>query len=116
MKILVADDEVDFVDFLSKRIAQKGYEADTAFDGRKALELIKENHYDLVFVDHNMPELTGVELIKYIKENNIKTRTVMITGYPAIAGSLVKHLGADEYLTKPLKLRDIETILDKYKQ
>ena len=71
---------------------ENSYNADLAFDGEKALRLIKLNGYDLVFVDHNMPELTGLELIKYIRENNLNTKIVMITGYPAIEGSVVKYL------------------------
>ena len=116
MKILIADDEKDIVDLIKERVAIKGYNADIAFDGEKALEFIKLNKYDLVFVDHNMPELTGLELIKYIRENNLDTKIVMITGYPAIEGSVVKYLGADEYLTKPFKLKEIEDIIDKYKK
>ena len=116
MKILIADDEKDIVDLIKERVAKKGYNADLAFDGEKALEFIKLNKYDLVFVDHNMPELTGLELIKYIRENNLNTKIVMITGYPAIEGSVVKYLGADEYLTKPFKLKEIEDIIDKYKK
>jgi len=75
-----------------------------------------KSEYDLVFVDHNMPELTGLELIKYMRENNLDTKIVMITGYPAIEGSAVKYLGANEYLTKPFKLKEIEDIIDKYKK
>lgn len=116
MKILIADDEKEAAELIKKWLARRGYNADLAFDGEKALELIKLNKYDLVFVDHNMPELTGLELIKYIKENNLNTKTVMITGYPAIEGSVVKYLGADEYLTKPFKMKEIEDIIDKYKK
>ncbi len=116
MKILIADDEKETAELIKKWLIRQGYDADLAFDGREALELIKLNDYDLAFLDHNMPELTGLELIKYLKENNPNTKTVMITGYPAIDGPVVKYLGADEYLTKPFKMKEIGDIIDKYKK
>lgn len=115
MKILIADDEKEAADLIKKFLAKKNYDTDVAYDGERALELIKLNKYDLVFLDHNMPEVTGLELIKYIKENTPDTKTVMITGYPDMASFAAKELGADEYLTKPFKLKDIEDIVDKYK-
>lgn len=115
MKILLADDERDFVDLLKGRFTNKGYDVDIALDGKRALELIKAKKYDLVFADHNMPEVTGLELIKYIRENKIDTRTVMVTGYEEIEGFAVKEVGADEYVTKPVKINEVEDIVDKYK-
>lgn len=116
MKILIADDEAEIVGIIKGSLNKKGYVVDATLDGKAALDLIKENNYDIVFLDHNMPEVTGLELIKYIKENNLNTKTAMITGYPAIEGSAVKYLGADEYLTKPFNIKDIEDIIDKYKK
>ncbi len=116
MKILIADDEKEVAELIKKWLDRRGYNADLAFDGGKALELIKLNNYDLIFVDHNMPEVTGLELIVYIKQNSPATKTAMITGYPHIAEFAAKELGADEYLTKPVKLEEIEDIIDKYKK
>ncbi|MGA2775034.1 MAG: response regulator [Candidatus Omnitrophota bacterium] len=115
MKILIADDEKEVVLLLKKFLERKNHDTDVAYDGARALELIKENKYDLVFLDHNMPEITGLELIEYIKKNTPEIKAVMITGYPQMADSAAKDLGADEYLTKPLQFKDIEEIIDKYK-
>ncbi|MCU0651623.1 MAG: response regulator [Candidatus Omnitrophica bacterium] len=115
MKILVADDNQEAAELIQKRMIRKGHSADIAFDGRKALDLIKVNDYDLAFLDHDMPEITGLELIKYIKENGLKAKTVMITGYPAIEGFAAHDFGADEYLVKPIDLADIEALIEKYK-
>lgn len=115
MRILIADDETEFIEMLKERLRYKNVEMDFAYDGKQALGLIKLNHYDLVFLDHNMPEMTGLELVRYIKENNIDSRTVMITGYPAIRGFFAKAIGTDEYLTKPVNLKDIDDIIEKYR-
>lgn len=115
MRILIADDEVEFVEMLKERLRYKNVDMDFAYDGKKALELITINHYDIIFLDHNMPEMTGLELVRYIKEHNISSKTVMITGYPAIRGFFAKAIGTDEYLTKPIKLKDVEDIIEKYR-
>ena len=115
MKILIADDEIDILLLIRERLIKQGHNVDIALDGGKALELIERNSYDLTFLDHNMPDMTGLELIKYIKKKNLKTKTVMITGYSHIVDSLAKRVGADEYMAKPLKLKEVEGVVNKYK-
>lgn len=116
MVILIVDDEKEFVEFLKERLTIKGHSVDFAYDGKKALDLIKSNHYDLIFSDHNMPELTGLELVKYLKENKINSKIVMITGYPEIDEFFMKGVGADDYLNKPVKIQDVEALIEKYSQ
>ncbi|MFH1800910.1 MAG: response regulator [Candidatus Omnitrophota bacterium] len=116
MRILIADDKRDLVEILEERVKMRNCEADIAFDGEQALELIKRNQYDLVFVDHDMPVVTGLELIGYIKKNHPGTKTVMVTGYAHIEASLVKRSGADEFLTKPFELEAIDEIIEKYRK
>ncbi len=114
MKILIADDEKEIVKFLRNFLEKRGHAVDAVYDGAGALDLIKSKNYDLVFVDHNMPELTGLELIKFIKQNKLKAKTIMITGYPEMNKSFAKALGADEYICKPCSLDDIGDIVKKY--
>lgn len=114
MIIMIADDEEEVVELLKDRFIAKGHSVNTAYEGKGALELIKSNIYDLVFLDHNMPGLTGLELLRYIKENNLKPKVVIITGYAEINEFFMKGRGADEYLTKSIKMKDIDDIVDKY--
>ncbi|MFA6320797.1 MAG: response regulator [Candidatus Omnitrophota bacterium] len=114
MKILIADDEKEFVDFLAERLSGQGHNISLASDGAIALELIKANEYDIVFLDHNMPELTGLEIAKYAKANGIKAKIVMVTGYEHMSGAFAKVLGVDEYLTKPVMIKDIDEVVKKY--
>lgn len=114
MNILLADDEKEVIEQIKKLLETKGYNIDIAFDGSRALDLIKIKDYNLVIVDHNMPELTGLELIKYVKQNGLKTKTAMITGYSPMRDFFAKDMGADEYITKPYSLKDIENVIAKY--
>jgi len=115
MKILVADNEKDFTEMLRERLAGKGHSVDVAYDGSAALELIKANNYDIMLLDHNMPGLTGLELAKYVKENGIRSVTVIVTGYEQMSGYFAKAVAADEYITKPVKLTELDAIIEKYK-
>ena len=114
MIILVVDDEKEFVDFLKDRLVRKGHSVDTAYNGHAALELLRPDRYDLVFLDHNMPEMTGMEVVKYIKANKLKAKVVIVTGYHESSEYFMKLIGADEYLTKPVKIKEIEDIIGKY--
>ncbi|MDO8536319.1 MAG: response regulator [Candidatus Omnitrophota bacterium] len=114
MKILLADDEIRIVTLVRKFLKQRGLPADLASDGKEALELIKKHDYDLIFLDINMPELTGLDILKYIKENKIGAVVVLLTGYPGVDKNFCKALGADEYLEKPVDLKAIGDIIDKY--
>ena len=116
MKILVVDDEKDIVENICTFLSKKGYAADSAYDGEKARALIEESKYDLVFLDYNMPGLTGLEVIEFVKKNNLDTRTVIVTAYPDMEEFFAKRLGADEYVTKPYSLQKIEQIVEKYKK
>lgn len=113
MRILVADDEKEFVDFLKDVLIERGHEADTAHDGEEALGLIKKNRYDVLFLDHNMPGLTGLEIVEYVKENKIKSKTVIFTGYEPMSEKFARAVGADEYLEKPIAIKDVEAILKR---
>ena len=114
MRILIVDDERGFIELLKDSVIDNKHSVDFAYDGRKALLLMKENKYDLIFVDHNMPELTGLELIKFAKENKLTSKMVMITGYEEMEGFFMKQIGADEFLTKPVKIEDFKAIINKY--
>ncbi len=61
-----------------------------------------------------MPELSGLELAKYSKENNIDLKVVMEPGYEEVSGPFAKAVGVDEYLTKPVRIKDLEDIIKKY--
>lgn len=113
MRILIADDEDEFIDFMKERLTGQGHHIDAAGDGGRALELLKANKYDIAFFDHSMPGLSGLELAKYVKENNVRLKVVMVTGYEEMSDSFAKAAGVDEYLTKPIRIKDLEDIIKK---
>ena len=114
MKILIADNAQDVVKLLKEVLINSGHGVDTAFDGKEAMEFLESAAYDLVFLDHDMPEMTGIELIKFIRTRGMKTKIVMISGYPTMQEFFVKTLGADEYIPKPFSIDEVLKIVTKY--
>ena len=114
MKILIVDDEPKIAEELKKLLEKEGCLADIASNGEMALDLLKTKSYDLAIFDYSIPPPTGLELVKYVKANGLKTRTIMLSGY--YANFLLAHtIGADEYLSKPLDNAEIIRIVKKYK-
>lgn len=80
-RILIIDDEVDICE-LAKIILEKAYYlVEIATDGKTAIKLLNENKYTLVFLDLGMPEVSGLEILKYIKAKKLETEVIIMTGY-----------------------------------
>jgi len=110
-KVLVVDDERECCELLKKFFLRRDYIVDTAYDGMQAKNLLEVRKYDYIFFDCNMPELSGVELVKVIKEKNPEAKRVMISGYGYIEENFAKQLDVDIFLNKPVTLKDIEGII-----
>lgn len=107
-KILVIDDDIDICNLLQMYLNKKGFEADTAHSGNSAKVKLKDNKYHLVLCDYRLPDIDGMEMIKYIKHLNPEIQVIIITGYSDVktAVQLIKH-GAADYVTKPIHPEEI---------
>lgn len=113
-KILVIDDEELVRNFIAETLSRKGLEVQTAENGKVGIALFKDSTYDLVITDMKMPDLTGIDVLKKIKEISPETPVVVITAYGSIENAVdAMRLGAFHYLIKPFSPDTIETILDK---
>lgn len=103
-RILAIDDNQAVLNFLRILILQKGaYDIHTLQDSSKAFDLLKADKYDVLLLDMDMPEVTGLEILKYIKKNNLQIKTIVLTGVEDIdlAISAMK-LGTYDYMLKPV--------------
>lgn len=83
-KLLVVDDEIDIVEVTKKFFLRRGIETFTANEGHEAIRLIQEKNLDLVFLDYNLPGLTGREILKKMREElKLDTRVILVTGFEA---------------------------------
>jgi len=114
ISILVVDDEEMLRNLLEKILVKEGYEIDTAADGEKALEILRDNKYNLLITDVKMPRLNGFELLKKAKKDYPEMGVIMMTAYGdsfTVKDALL--LGADEYITKPFKSFEINLIVER---
>ena len=100
--ILVVDDVPSTVEVLQRNLTAQGYTVYTAPGVAEALAIIETTPVDLVVTDFKMPKISGLDLVRHVRENYKDTEVIMITGYPSVEGAVqaVKN-GAEEYLAKP---------------
>ncbi len=111
-KVLVVDDEESIRDFLQIMLQKEGYEVTLAEDGLKALDLLKKKSFDLVISDLQMPNMTGVELLKEVKNNYPQLLFMMITAFGTTESAVeAMKMGAYDYITKPFKLDEVRIII-----
>lgn len=107
--LLVVDDEADFGKMIQKTLTQDGYRVDVAVSASQAIILQRKHSYDLALVDLRMPEMTGLELLQYLKARDKKIFVILMTAYGSLAvGIEALRKGAIHYLAKPFKLKDLK--------
>lgn len=101
-KILCVDDEAVILDSFRKILVLDGYCVDTVESGKEALLLIQSHHYDFVFTDLKMPEMSGVDVAKSVKHLRPDIDVIIITGYATVESAVeVMKFGAMDYVQKP---------------
>lgn len=106
-KILIADDNKQIVSILSEYAKKEGFQADSAFDGREALDLALKNDYDMILLDVMMPEIDGFEVVREIRRvSNVPIIMVTARGedFEKIMGL---DTGADDYIVKPFSPSEV---------
>ena len=113
-RILVVDDDDAIRSLMNDYLVTLGYEVTTAVDGQDALNKFIPGVFDCVISDLMMPKVSGLELLKQIKNQDKEVFVIMITGYPSIdnAVNAIKE-GAYDYLVKPVHLEDIRIKVER---
>jgi len=121
-KILLVDDEVDILEFVSYNLSKEGYEVTTATNGKEAIQKAKETKPHLIILDVMMPEMDGIETCSQIREIDDLHNTIIAfltargEDYSQIAGF---EAGGDDYITKPIKpkvlISRVKALLKRYK-
>jgi DNA-binding NtrC family response regulator len=107
-KILVADDDASLSDVLTSELSSAGYVVDRAPDGNLAIDLLKKQGYDVALVDIQMPKVNGFEVLDFVRQNSLKTKVIMITGYADVQNAIkAVRLGASDFVSKPFDIDGI---------
>jgi DNA-binding NtrC family response regulator len=101
-RILAVDDAPATLEVLQRNLAAQGYDVLTAPGVAEALNILGDTYVDLVITDLKMPGVSGLDLVRHIRENLRDTEVMMITGYATVEGAVqAVKTGAEEYLSKP---------------
>ncbi|MFH1954531.1 MAG: sigma-54 dependent transcriptional regulator [Pseudomonadota bacterium] len=113
-KILIVDDELIMRESLSGWLYRDGHEVETAESGEEALEKVKRSRFDILLVDLKMGGMSGLEVLKEIKEMDPDVAVVMITAYGSISTAIeAMKNGAYDYLLKPFDPNELGLVIDK---
>lgn len=108
MRILVAEDEKNLNSIIVKSLKANNYTVDACFDGEEALDYIECAEYDAVVLDIMMPKISGIEVVKHLRNRNNKVPVLFLTAKDSIEDRVTGlDAGADDYLVKPFALDEL---------
>lgn len=112
-KVLLVDDEEDFVEMLSLRLQETGEKVVSANSGQECLESLDKTVADVVILDIKMPGMDGIEVLKEIKSRFPLVEVIMLTGHGTVETAVEgMKLGAFDYLLKPADFNDLKAKLE----
>ncbi|HAA04953.1 MAG TPA: response regulator [Syntrophobacteraceae bacterium] len=108
LKVLVVDDEADFLETIVKRLQRRKINATGVDSGKKALEVLEAENFDVVVLDVLMPGMDGIETLKYIKKRKPFVEVIILTGHASVESGIqgMQH-GAFDYVMKPADLEEL---------
>lgn len=113
-KVLLVDDEQDFLTIMTERMTARGMEVTTASSASEALSILEKETFDAIVMDFQMPEMDGLSALKNIKEKNPELQVILLTGYATVEKTVeAMKIGAADFLEKPA---DLEALAEKIKQ
>ena len=118
IKLLLVDDETEFVKTLSERLKMRELESEIALNGEEALEIVGKEPPDVIVLDLKMPGIDGMEVLRVIKKAHPKVQVIMLTGHGSEKDEKeARRLGAFDYLQKPVGMdKLVKIVKNAYKE
>ena len=114
IRILAVDDEADLRQLVRHALTQRGHEVRTSGNGKEAMTLLGQEEFDVVLLDLRMPEMGGIQLLRWAKEVGIEAEIIILTGHADVDTAIeAMRLGAYDYLSKPFRLQEVEQVVVK---
>jgi len=112
--ILIVDDDIDILELLQRHLQSMDYHTYKAVSVKEALFILKDSFIDLLITDIQMPEIDGLQLLKFANEHYPEIPKLVVTGYPSVEGTLkIIKSGAIDYLTKPFTKSELKEAVEK---
>ena len=114
LRVLIVDDEADFLETIVMRLKRRKIDATGVDDGKKALEIVENERFDVVVLDVLMPGMDGIETLKLLKKRKPFIEVIILTGHGSVeSGIQGMQFGAFDYIMKPA---DLDELLEKIQQ
>lgn len=111
VKILIIDDEAAMVEGITKTLSQDGYQIDGTTNGEDGIALIRQG-YDIIITDLVMPGMSGMDILREVKNNSASSAVIMITGFATVEGAVdAMKQGARDYITKPFEVEALRKVV-----
>ncbi len=108
MRILVVEDEKGIANFLRDGLKEEGFAVDVADDGKKGLNLSNENEYDIILLDWMLPGISGIEVCRLIRKNNVSVPIIFLTAKDTVQDTVFGlETGANDYIKKPFAFEEL---------
>ncbi len=108
MRILIVEDEESLAELVANRLKKEKYSVDISLDGEDGLYNALMDVYDLIILDIMLPQVSGIEILKEIKKNNIKSKVIMLTAKSELEDKLLGfNEGANDYISKPFHIDEV---------
>lgn len=108
IKLLIVDDEVQFLNSITRRLEMRGFDVTKAVNGEEALEAARDRQFDLAILDLRMPGMDGQQLLENLKREDQFIEVIILTGHGSVDSAVeCTKLGAFSYLPKPYELEDL---------
>ncbi len=112
--LLLVDDDEELRDDMSRFFSRRGYSVSECADGESALAFADQRAFDVIVLDMMMPGMTGIDVLRALKERGSEAEVVMLTGQGSIEAAVeAMKLGAREFLSKPMSLKDLDLLIRK---
>ena len=114
IRVLLVDDEKEFVEALAERLEMRNFEVFIAFTGKEALSAIREKEQDVIVLDVKMPGMDGIDVLREIKRSKPLVEVIMLTGFASVPSAIEgMKLGAFDFLLKPTETKDLIEKIEK---
>ena len=114
IRILAVDDEPMIRNLISESLCQPGYHVETAASGGEAIDAVGKGEFDVVILDINMPDVSGIEVLETIRTKEQALEVIMLTGHATVPTAVeAMKLGAYDFLTKPISLKELTVTVEK---
>ena len=108
MKVLVVEDDRTVGQFVQRGLEEHLYNVDLVGDGKQALDRVSQSNYDLIVLDLRLPEISGVEVLRVLRDRGIETPVLVLTAQDALESKVqALRTGADDYVTKPFAFEEL---------